>query len=397
MKYNNVLTDGNKWLISPAENNLTGYEEHHDDFKNKYTQENYMESSEEVQNQMIDEVFNIYRSKNIFPIRYFREKADQLKQIYKCINYNPHFTVNGENILVKSGAGVGTDICHYLFPNLFEAENINNNKGKESAMKRFLDDDTLRTACRFGMQFCEDAMPTNVMAGLRMSGAMPSNFRPMNAQLIYNRYTPKNGIIYDYAMGFGGRMLGAVTSYKNFTYIGTDPDTVTFGNLCKLRDLLKVAKKDANIYIQNKCSEDLIIPDKKIDFAFSSPPYFELEKYNDEKTQSYLKFNNIDLWLEKYIKPTFQNIYNALKDDTYFAFNVADYKRKSKVVHYVEKMKQIAENIGFVFYENLKLSLPKRTGTKKPETNDKQEGIFVFRKGRPEKPYVEVFFQETLF
>jgi len=66
MKYNNVLTDGNKWLISPAENNLTGYEEHHDDFKNKYTQENYMESSEEVQKQMI--------SKKEF---LFLEKADR--------------------------------------------------------------------------------------------------------------------------------------------------------------------------------------------------------------------------------------------------------------------------------------------------------------------------------
>ena len=34
-----------------------------------------------------------------------------------------------------------------------------------------------------------------------------------------------------------------------------------------------------------------------MDFAFSSPPYFNLEKYSDEETQCYVKFSKLNEWI----------------------------------------------------------------------------------------------------
>ena len=59
------------------------------------------------------------------------------------------------------------------------------------------------------------------------------NFPPLTARLLYEKYTdhieqdePLN--IYDPSSGWGGRILGAMSSKKNIHYIGTDPNTDNF-------------------------------------------------------------------------------------------------------------------------------------------------------------------------
>jgi hypothetical protein len=51
---------------------------------------------------------------------------------------------------------------------------------------------------------------------------------------------------------------------------------------------------------------------ESLDFAFTSPPYFDTEKYSNEKTQSYLKYKNINTWKEKFLRKTFENVYYGL-------------------------------------------------------------------------------------
>ncbi len=50
-----------------------------------------------------------------------------------------------------------------------------------------------------------------------------------------------------------------------------------------------------------------------MDFAFSSPPYFNLEKYSDEETQCYVRFSKLNEWIQNYVEKTIQNLYCALK------------------------------------------------------------------------------------
>ena len=76
----------------------------------------------------------------------------------------------------------------------------------------------------------------------------------------------------------------------------------------------KVTKRTNSYKLYNECSESLSLPKESVDFAFSCPPYFILEKYCDEDTQSINKFPEYEQWLEFYVRPTIKNCYNALKD-----------------------------------------------------------------------------------
>ena len=69
------------------------------------------------------------------------------------------------------------------------------------------------------IQFCYGyknggPVPNYVMGGLRLVGSAPSNFRPMNAKAIWERFAPENGVVFDSSAGFGGRLLGALSSKK---------------------------------------------------------------------------------------------------------------------------------------------------------------------------------------
>ena len=92
--------------------------------------------------------------------------------------------------------------------------------------ERFYDNEQLKTCL-------EQALLTGKITNMRSAfltngrymGATPTNYPPMRAKAIYERFCPKGGTIYDYSAGFGGRMLGALSSKYNFTYVGTDPNT----------------------------------------------------------------------------------------------------------------------------------------------------------------------------
>ena len=157
----------------------------------------------------------------------------------------------------------------------------------------------------------------------------------MNAKALYEYYVPKNGIIYDFAGGFGGRMLGALSSKNEYKYIAVEPCNETYEGLLQLGEHIEsVTKRNNSFEIYKIGSEDFDYGKQGfVDFAFSSPPYFNLEVYSDEETQCYNKFNELDLWLEGYVRPTIRNIYKLLKDDGKYAVNIADFKFRNKITN----------------------------------------------------------------
>jgi hypothetical protein len=218
-----------------------------------------------------------------------------------------------------------------------------------------------------------------VQAGLRMTSSVATNFPPMKAKAIYEQFTPENGVIWDYCMGFGGRMLGALSSKKNFTYVGTDPNTQTYEQLHELGKIIEsVTGRTGSYDIHCKGAEEFDYPAESVDFAFSSPPYFSLERYSDEETQSYNKFDEVDTWLEGFVRPTVKNIYRVLKPNRYYAVNIADFKIGSKTVSFVDDWLRISEEEGFTYVKNIPMKLQTRTGNR--GKGDKLEGVFLFEK-----------------
>jgi hypothetical protein len=218
--------------------------------------------------------------------------------------------------------------------------------------------------------------PSGMRKTLRiMTGSQGvSNFRPTAAHAIYNRFLPDGGTTWDMSGGYGGRLLGAIKSQIN--YIATEPATVTVKGL---KEIIKDWSQISNIFrkvphfeIVQKGSEDFLPDKESLDLCFTSPPYFNTEKYSDEETQSYIKFPTKDKWTDGFLRKTIQNCYYGLKRNRYMLINIANVSSFKDLEDVTIKT---AEQEGFVYEDTYRLTLSKIGGN-----GFKYEPIFVFRK-----------------
>lgn len=386
---------------------FTGYEDYEGDLK-RYNSSDFHNSTPEKQQEIINYVADIYEEVGIFPIRYYTDFGAQ-EEILRCFNFDAKFKGN----VISTGLSVGTMLCSWQFPNLWKtpsAQDMTKDKaGGETAWKKFYNRKFLEKVVSFCYNYNSvgpKGFPgVNPLSGIRMIGSVPTNFRPMNAQAIYERFIeiPKGGTIFDFSSGFGGRMLGALTSNRGFTYIGTDPETETMYNLHKMGHRITDALEGMNLadgteltdkarYELHCCgSEEIDLPKESIDFAFSSPPYFDLELYGSDggdfnsENQSFNKYPELDDWMNHYVRGTIRNIVKGLKHGATYAVNIADFKLGSRDVQYVSRWKEISEEEGAPHYDTFYLGVRARSGSKllgnKMAGNSlKTENIMLFKK-----------------
>lgn len=364
------------WNYKSDKDESTGYEDVKEELS-KYTKDEFDKLTDENEKiRYIDNVFNIYRSKNIFPIQYYNEKGMQ-KEIKKCIDKD---VSQWDGKVLDIRANQGSSLCKYIFPNLHKVEckGVKNN----SMYDRFYDDHKLKRAIKLSLSIKKGVSPSEIRTSLELIGGnVATNFKIMNAKALYEKYCPVNGVIYDFACGFGGRMLGALSSKNNYTYYGVEPCSETYEGLLKLGDEIeKVTNRKHSFEIVKAGSEENITDRENfVDFAFSSPPYFTLEKYSDEDTQCYIKYPTIESWFIGYVIPTIENIYKYLKDGAYYGVNIADFKVGNREIKFVDEWIKVSKIIGFEYVENIPMKLVVRKGAGH-EKDEKKEGIFIFRK-----------------
>ena len=353
---------------------FTGYENVYDQLN--YTKEDYDNDPENVTNN----VFNVYRSVNLVPIIYYTESG-----IIKAIR---DFATTKYNTIQSNVLGLGNNsgqtINRFLFPNMMSAEP--KGRGSNSLKDRFFNDDKLRRAIRICFEFRDGnnlVYPTAIRRALELvTGENVTNFKAQNAKAIVEHLCPVLwGNIYDYSAGYGGRLLGITSSNMRYNYIGIDPNTETIKYLNYLNNCIEEAVGIKGEILQNISEE--YQPDN-IDLAFSSPPYFNLEKYSDEKTQCMVRYRTLNEWFSGYAEPTIKNIYKGLNKDGIFATNIADYKTygQKEPVEVVQTWISNAERIGFKHVKTIKMMLNTRpgVGNNKTEGREKFEGVYVFQK-----------------
>ena len=327
----------------------------------------------------INKVFDIYRSINLVPIIYFTEKGliNAVRE-FKSISYN---TV--KNTKISLGNNKGQPLSRFLFPNMMTAEP--KGRGSNSLKDRFYDDKKLKRAIKICYDMREGnklVYPTAIRRALELvTGENIQNFKPQNARALAEHLCPVLwGNVYDYSAGYGGRLLGISCSNMSYNYIGIDPNTETIKYLNYFNEILDEAVGFKGKIIQNVSEE---YQPKDIDLAFSSPPYFNLEKYSDEETQCMVRYRTLDEWFSGYVEPTIENIYKSLNKDGIFATNIADYKTYGKKTYkVVDDWITISERIGFKHVGTIKMMLNTRpgVGNNKLAGREKYEGVYVFKK-----------------
>lgn len=354
-------------------NEFTGYESLYSEFDN-FTNETYKNDPQGT----IDAVFNLYRSINLVPIIYYTEQG--------VINAIKSFRNSSYNSVQDGKIGLGNNkgqtINRFLFPNMMTAEP--KGRGSNSLKDRFYDDAKLRRAIRICFEFRDGnnlVYPTAIRRALELvTGENIQNFKSQNARAIIEHCCPVLwGRVYDYSCGYGGRLLGITSSNLQLNYVGVDPNTETVENLKLLNNFIEQAGGRSG-EIHQSVSEEFVPED--IDCAFSSPPYFNLEKYSDEPTQCMNQFDSMDEWFEGYVAPTMRNIHKGLNSDGVFATNIADYKTPKEEFKVVDRWIETAKKMGFKHTQTVKMMLNTRpgVGNGKQDGFEKFEGIYIFTK-----------------
>ena len=310
----------------------------------------------------VNSVFYYYKEIRGFPY-YPIHKEYRDKEFEKLKNYDRNKIIKNKKIKQTMH---GLALSWSYMPHSF---NVKCND-KMTPLEAFQDDAIFKRVIEKRIRIGDNMSDAGIRKMLRMfTGTQGvSNFRPTAVGAIYDRFA-KNGTTLDMSMGYGGRLFGSIIS--NIDYIGTDPDTKTFKSL-------KNIKRDYginNITLINKGSEDFVPDKNSIDFAFTSPPYFNVEKYSPESTQSYIKFPTINSWVSSFIGNTFDNVKHGLKYNGHMGINIANTRH---IPNLEEKIIKQAKKSGFKLCDKLFYSLSRyKFGNK---ATYKFEPIYIFKR-----------------
>lgn len=275
----------------------------------------------------LEDFLNVRGSTRALNDEDFENAVDQLAQQLVCINYKFKYSdseltkdwkslkaYNNKDKDFNSTCRHGMRICEHFMDNFWE---INNAKGKSFANQWTIEN--LKKVLRWNRKSHSTPYLSEIRRGIYFCTGLTKNtmFRPGLAKMIVDKYAP-NGIVLDPCAGWGGRMLGSVASGAK--YIAFEPNTRTYKNLLKIVNYLQI---ESEVQIYNDVAENI---DKynihNVDLILTSPPYYNLEVYSDETTQSVKNGQSYDDWVAQFLKPVITKCIQTGKPTVCSAWNV---------------------------------------------------------------------------
>jgi len=244
----------------------------------------------------------------------------------------------------------------------------------------------------------------NIIQVFRLGfGQVAVNFPPLTSRLIYEKIfgevEQEKYKIYDPCAGWGGRLLGALCSKKQIHYIGTEVNMNNKGCYERLGEFYNKNCGGSNTYEFYYEGAEEIHKNKKfklhqgqIDLVFTSPPYFDREVYDIDKTQSSIRFPIYSDWLDGFMKPMISTSYQYLKSNRYMLLNISDIKKNE--IEYIpleQDTIELATNIGFQYVGSVGMVMARSVGLSTKDVKNsyfdestmsdyKTEPILVFHK-----------------
>ena len=283
-----------------------------------FTMYNDINTTDDEREELIQWLFNLIQSRdNAVPLHTWSD--DIFDKIVSGLCDIDTYTIYQDGSFNLNN--MGANILTQFFPEILDVVK----SGKASPRDFFKDDKRLLGYCRTVLKYCTSPLEMFKMMSFRGSSRC-YNFRPATAKTIYELYGKDNCKVLDTSSGFGGRLLGFFTAKNTSEYVGIDPNTADSCNKFILYMGRYFTNKKA--YVNKIGSEDFTIEnypkyENYFDISFTSPPYFDIERYSDDITQSHIKFNTYDLWVDGFYRNTIYNSCNALKLDGVFAVNIS--------------------------------------------------------------------------
>jgi hypothetical protein len=301
----------------------------------------------------------------------FENIVDELAESISKVSYVPVYNdmqlkSDWENLCkwittenkINSTSRVGMKLCEHFFPNFYE---IQNKTGQ--SFEKLWNQQNLVKILKWNRKSHSTPYLSELKRGIYFCCGLTKNtmYRPQMAKAICLKYKPQT--VLDPCAGWGGRMLGVVSSGSD--YIAFEPNTKTYNNLLKLARFLNIENK-----VRIICDDVLNIQKydlQKVDLVITSPPYFDLEVYTNESTQSINNCDNYDLWVEKFLKPTIYNCVSLLNNNGVSCWNVGKVGKNDMNNDVLNCHKQINFNI----IESFSVISSKRQSLQSSKKNEK--------------------------
>ena len=187
-----------------------------------------------------------------------------------------------------------------------------------------------------GVNTGQDLVRETYTMAFRLGTYIATQFKPIVAKTIYEMSDAKT--VLDTSMGWGDRLTAFYASNATH-YIGCDPNPNTFVRYQKMikfwDEIYDKSRGKKTTQIYNCGAEDLPWNEiKNVDCAFTSPPYFSTERYNEggdkEELQSWKRYDTYEKWRDNFYLPVAQNSFDSLSDNGLLLVNILDPKVKGK-------------------------------------------------------------------
>lgn len=305
-----------------------------------------------AQEQVVERAFQYWRKRG-FP--YYRLSAQELQQDFtRVLNHgwdrvfkNRHLTCSTAGLRLANTYQRGmwtARVSRYLSP-----------------MDVFRSDHLLRQAIRRAFRIWPTRYGANASSLRRMlksfpSAASVSNYRPAIARAVIGKYAPEGGTVVDFAAGYGGRLLGAIAA--NRFYVGIEPNKRQIQGFKQMRRAIRAQRFACpkTQFLHGPAEYHLPrLPGRSVDLVFSSPPFFDWERYSTDAMQSFRRYPTYEQWRAEFLSPVISDSFRILRKKGFLVLNVTNGNRRPDPL----EVRAIAEASGFTTKATYRMAFPK--------------------------------------
>jgi hypothetical protein len=187
-------------------------------------------------------------------------------------------------------------------------------------------------------------------SGFRLGTYNATQFRPSVAKALYEKHNAVN--VLDTSCGWGDRLAGFYATRSTKLYVGCDPNPdvyevykqqcVQYEKLLGTKSPNLIEKENyfecvgvKTTKIWNLPSEDVnwSLYNDTFDLYFTSPPYFDTEKYasdtNKIENQSWSRYSSFESWKNNFFFPVSEMVWPTIKQGGFMMINIIEPRVKS--------------------------------------------------------------------
>lgn len=274
---------------------------------------------------------------------------------------------------ISAQSTIGLSIIKRNMPHIYDVQNY-----KGQSIKNLWSKEILEKVLRVNRKSHSSTYVSEIIRqiGFAAGTSKVTIYRPLLTKRIVEYFDAKN--VLDPCIGWGGRMIGSVC-IEGVKYTGFEPCVNTYNGLCTIREELKLGE---SVSIINEPAENgMRNLSCEYDMILTSPPYYNLEIYSDEDTQSH-NYGSYELWVENFLRPVIEIGLTKLVEGGKSCWSVKNF-RTDRSYNLYDYVKRIHEENGWVeqgpeFYVGNSV----RAGLKDSDGNPVKgkEITFVFQK-----------------